>query len=153
RPAQGRVLVLSNGNFGERTQELVRRFAAEVTVVSAPWGQRWSVDSARAELEKGDVVAVCAVHNETSAGVANDLGALAPAVRRSGALFLVDGISSLAGLPLPIESWGIDAVVAGSQKGSALRRASRWSTSQNGPSQPSIRDRTTSTSAPTSSRS
>src|SRR5579875_22175 len=116
-PRQGRVLVLSNGNFGERTQEIVRRFAAEVTVVSAPWGQRWSVDAARAELEKGDVVAVCAVHNETSAGVANDLGALAPAVRRSGALFLVDGISSLAGLPLPIESWGIDAVVAGSQKG------------------------------------
>ncbi len=116
-PRQGRVLVLSNGNFGERTQEIVRRFAAEVTVVSAPWGQRWSVDAARAELEKGDVVAVCAVHNETSAGVANDLGALAPAVRRSGALFLVDGISSLAGLPLPIEAWGIDAVVAGSQKG------------------------------------
>jgi len=116
-PRQGRVLVLSNGNFGERTQEIVRRFAAQVTVVAAPWGQRWSVDAARAELEKGDVVAVCAVHNETSAGVVNDLGALAPAVRRAGALFLVDGISSLAGLPLPIESWGIDAVVAGSQKG------------------------------------
>ncbi|MHB1435286.1 MAG: pyridoxal-phosphate-dependent aminotransferase family protein [Thermoplasmata archaeon] len=116
-PRQGRVLVLSNGNFGERTQAIVRRFAAPVTVVSAPWGERWSVDAARAELEKGDIVAVCAVHNETSAGVANDLGALAPAVRRSGALFLVDGISSLAGLPLPLESWGIDAVVAGSQKG------------------------------------
>lgn len=116
-PRKGRVLVLSNGNFGERSLEIVRRFAEEASVVSAPWGQPWSVEAAKTVLEKGDVVAVCAVHNETSCGVANDLGALAPAIRSSGALFLVDGISSLAGLPLPIESWGIDAVVAGSQKG------------------------------------
>jgi aspartate aminotransferase-like enzyme len=118
-PRDRRALVLTNGNFGERTLEIVRRFAPNVTTVSAPWGQPIPIDAARAELEKGDVGAVCVVHNETSVGLANDLAALAPAVRSSGALFLVDGISAVAGIPIDIDGWGIDAVVAGSQKGLA----------------------------------
>jgi len=118
-PREGRVLVLTNGNFGDRTDQIVRRYAKDVTTLSASWGQGIPVDAARAELAKGDVRAICAVHNETSVGLANDLGALAPAIRDSGALFLVDGISAVAGIPLPIEAWGIDAVIAGSQKGLA----------------------------------
>ncbi|MCI4368447.1 MAG: alanine--glyoxylate aminotransferase family protein [Thermoplasmata archaeon] len=115
----GRTLVLSNGNFGERTDEIARRYCDKVTTVSAPWGQHILIDAARAELERGDVRAVCVVHNETSVGLANDLAALAPHVKRSGALFLVDGISAVAGIPCPIGDWGIDALVAGSQKGLA----------------------------------
>jgi aspartate aminotransferase-like enzyme len=118
-PRDRRALVLSNGNFGERSHEIVRRYAPNVTAVTAPWGQPLSLDAVRAELEKGDVGAVCVVHNETSVGLANDLAALAPAVRRSGALFLVDGISAVAGIPIDIDGWGLDAVVAGSQKGLA----------------------------------
>ena len=64
-------------------------------------------------------MAVCVVHNETSVGLANDLASLAPAVRASGALFLVDGISAVAGIPVPIVDSGLDAVVAGRQKGLA----------------------------------
>ena len=118
-PKEGRTLVLRNGNFGERTDTIVRRYSANVTTLSAPWGRAIPLDAARSELAKGDVKAVCVVHNETSVGLANDLAALAPAVRDSGALFLVDGISALAGIPVSIDTWGIDAVVAGSQKGLA----------------------------------
>ena len=118
-PKDGRTLVLKNGNFGDRTDTIVRRCTANVTTLGAPWGQPLPLDAARAELEKGDVKAVCVVHNETSAGLANDLSALAPAVRSSGALFLVDGVSAVAGIPVSIDAWGIDAVVAGSQKGLA----------------------------------
>ncbi len=118
-PRDGRALVVTNGNFGDRSDAIVRRFAPEVTTVRAPWGQGLPVEAVRAELERGGVRAVCVVHNETSVGLVNDLAAIAPAVRSSGALFLVDGISAVAGIPLPIESWGIDAVVAGSQKGLA----------------------------------
>jgi aspartate aminotransferase-like enzyme len=118
RPKE-RTLVLTNGNFGERTDKIARRYCENVTTLTASWGRPIPVEEARAELEKGDVRAVCVVHNETSVGLANDLGALAPAVRRAGALFLVDGISSVAGLPCPIAEWGIDALVAGSQKGLA----------------------------------
>jgi len=118
-PKEGRTLVLTNGNFGERTDQIVRRYTKDVTTISAPWGQPFSVDAVTAELGKGDVRAVCVVHNETSVGLANDLASLAPAIRSSGALFLVDGISAVAGIPLPLEAWGVDAVVAGSQKGLA----------------------------------
>ncbi len=118
-PRDGRTLVVTNGNFGERTDQIVRRYSSTVTTVSAAWGEPLPVAGIRAELDKGDVKAVCVVHNETSVGLVNDLAAIAPAVRASGALFLVDGISAVAGIPLPIEAWGVDAVVAGSQKGLA----------------------------------
>ncbi len=114
-----RTLVLSNGNFGERSDQIARRYCDQVTTVSAPWGQPIPLDAVRAELEKGEVRAVAVVHNETSVGLANDLAALAPHVKKAGALFLVDGISAVAGIPEPIDAWGIDAVVAGSQKGLA----------------------------------
>lgn len=114
-----RVVVLSNGNFGERGDEIARRYAGRVTTLSAPWGHPVPLEAVAAELEKGDLRAFITVHNETSAGFANDLAAMAPLVRKSGALFLVDGISSVAGLPVRIQEWGIDGIVTGSQKGLA----------------------------------
>lgn len=118
-PSDRRTVVVTNGNFGERSAKIAGKHAGEVATVTAPWGSALPVEAIVAELEKGDVGALCVVHNETSVGLANDLAAIAPAVRRSGALFLVDGISAVGGIPLPIEAWGIDAVVAGSQKGLA----------------------------------
>jgi aspartate aminotransferase-like enzyme len=118
-PKDRRTLVLSNGNFGERTDQIVRRYSSQVTTITAPWGQPLARDAAEQELEKGDVGAVCVVHNETSVGLANEIAQLAPSVRKSGALFLVDGISAVAGIPVDIDGWGIDALVAGSQKGLA----------------------------------
>ncbi len=118
-PRDRRTLVLTNGNFGERSDQIVRRYSSQVTTLSVPWGRPFEVEPIRRELDAGDVGAVCVVHNETSVGLANDLAPIAPLVRRSGALFLVDGISAVAGIPLDIDGWGIDAVVAGSQKGLA----------------------------------
>ncbi|MGI0156293.1 MAG: pyridoxal-phosphate-dependent aminotransferase family protein, partial [Thermoplasmata archaeon] len=118
-PKDRPTLVLTNGNFGERSDAIVRRYSDRVTTLTAPWGRPIALDAARAELEKGEFGAVCVVHNETSVGLANDMAELAPVVRKSGALFLVDGISAVAGLPIDIEGWGIDALVAGSQKGLA----------------------------------
>jgi aspartate aminotransferase-like enzyme len=118
-PKDRRTLVLANGNFGDRGDEIVHRYSTNVTTVKAAWGQPIPLESVRAELERGDVGAVCVVHNETSVGLANELAAIAPAVKKSGALFLVDGISAVAGIPIDVDGWGIDALVAGSQKGLA----------------------------------
>lgn len=118
-PRDRPTLVLTNGNFGERSNEIVRRYSTRVTTLTAPWGQPLGLEAARAEIERGSFGAVCVVHNETSVGLANDLASLAPAVKKSGALFLVDGISAIAGIPIDVEGWGIDALVAGSQKGLA----------------------------------
>jgi aspartate aminotransferase-like enzyme len=113
------TLVISNGNFGERGDEIARRYCGKVRTLQAPWGQHLPLEAARTELESRKYRAVVVVHNETSVGLANDLATLAPWVRESGALFLVDGISAVAGLPCPLREWGIDAIVAGSQKGLA----------------------------------
>jgi aspartate aminotransferase-like enzyme len=119
-PKEGRVVVLTNGNFGERSDQIVRRYSSHVTTLTTPWGQPLAPDALRAELEKGDVRAVCLVHNETSVGLANDLGAMAHEVRRAGSpLLLVDGISAVAGIPIQLKEWGVDAIVAGTQKGLA----------------------------------
>ena len=101
-----RTLVLTNGNFGERTDQIVRRYCDSVTTLSAPWGQHMPIEAAVAELEKGDVRAVCVVHNETSVGLSTTSRGSRPTSARSGALFLVDGISAVAGIPCPIEAWG-----------------------------------------------
>lgn len=113
------TLVLTNGNFGDRTDQIARRYCGSVTTISAPWGSALPLDRVREALEGGPFRAVCVVHNETSVGLANDLATIAPWVKANGALFLVDGISAVGGLPLPIRAWGVDAVVAGSQKGLA----------------------------------
>jgi aspartate aminotransferase-like enzyme len=119
-PREGRVLVLSNGNFGERSDQIVRRYSSSVTTVTAPWGRPIAPETVRSELERGDVRAVCVVHNETSVGLANDLAAIAGEVRRAGSpLLLVDGISAVAGIPIQVREWGIDALVGGPQKGLA----------------------------------
>jgi aspartate aminotransferase-like enzyme len=114
-----RTIAVRNGNFGERTDLICRRYCDRVTTVEAPWGRPLPVDQIRAELAQGDVRALCVVYNETSVGLRNDLAAIAPDVKKAGALFLVDGISAVAGIPCPIREWGIDALVAGSQKGLA----------------------------------
>lgn len=117
-----RVLAVSIGAFGERFAEIARAFGAEVTMVTAPWGQAadpLALEDALARTP--DVRLVLVTHNETSTGVTNDLRTLAEVVRakRNGSspLLVVDGISSVGSIPLLTGEWGCDVVVGGSQKG------------------------------------
>jgi len=112
-----RVLALTCGAFGDRFAEIARAYGAEVITVEAPWGAGIEPDAVAEALRRhAPVAAVLVTHNETSTGVANDLAALAGVVRPSGALLLVDAVSSLGALELHTDAWGLDVVVAGSQK-------------------------------------
>lgn len=112
-----RVLALTCGAFGDRFAEIARTYGAEVIPVEAPWGSGVEPATVAEALRRHDrVSAVLVTHNETSTGVANDLAALAEVVRPSGALLVVDAVSSLAALELHTDAWGLDIVVAGSQK-------------------------------------
>lgn len=115
---EDRVVVLSNGHFGDRMEKLVGRFGQAIPV-RGTWGQPVSLEAVKASLEGGPVRAVAVVYNETSVGFTNHLESLAPLVRKAGALFLVDAVSALPGLPPPPDSWGVDGMVVGSQKGLA----------------------------------
>jgi aspartate aminotransferase-like enzyme len=85
--------------------------------VSFPWGQAADPQAVREALRSApEARAVLVTHNETSTGVRHDLAAIAGAVRDTGALMVVDAVSSVGAIELRADEWGIDVVVTGSQK-------------------------------------
>jgi aspartate aminotransferase-like enzyme len=111
------ALAVVTGNFGERFAQVGEMFGLDVRRMNVEWGQAVEPEALRAELDRQpDVKAVFVTHNETSTGVTNPLPELAAVVRDHGALILVDGVSSLAGIPFEMDAWGIDFVLSGSQK-------------------------------------
>jgi aspartate aminotransferase-like enzyme len=113
-----KVLSVSIGVFGDRWATIAKTFGAEVVSLKFEWGK--AADPAavkKAIKDNPDVKAVLVTHNETSTGVTNDLGAIAKVVKEAGKLLLVDAISSMSSIDLPVDKWGCDVVVTGSQKG------------------------------------
>ncbi|TCP46288.1 alanine-glyoxylate aminotransferase [Tamaricihabitans halophyticus] len=113
----GSVAVIAvNGLFGERMVDVAGRYGAEVVRVDHDWGQ--PVDVARVLAAHGSPDLVAAVHAETSTGARSDIGALARAVheRDSNALVLADCVTSLAGIEVAADEWGIDIGYSGTQK-------------------------------------
>jgi aspartate aminotransferase-like enzyme len=115
-----RVLVVHNGKFGERWAEVATAFALDVQEVTAPWGQpidpnavKLALDTDTAKAIKGVIV----THSETSTGVINDLETIAKYVKAHGALIIVDAVTSMGAVNVPIDTWGLDVVCSGSQKG------------------------------------
>jgi aspartate aminotransferase-like enzyme len=113
-----RVLSVSNGVFGERFADIAEAFGADVNRLRFEWGRAAEPDAIAAALDNNPKIeAVLVTHNETSTGVTNDLGAISAVVKQRGKLLLVDAISSLGCIDLPIDAWCCDVVVTGSQKG------------------------------------
>ncbi len=112
------VLSISIGNFGERFATIARTYGAEVTMLEYPWGQAADPDGVRRALaDGGPFHAVTVTHNETSTGVTNPLADICRVVREhSDAVLLVDSISALGALDLPVDAWGCDVAITGSQK-------------------------------------
>ncbi|MGA8246822.1 MAG: alanine--glyoxylate aminotransferase family protein [Nocardioides sp.] len=110
------VVVAVNGLFGQRMCDVAARCGAEVVAVEHEWGQPVDVDRVLAAHPSPSIVA--AVHAETSTGVRSDIAALGAGLRSSGseALLLVDAVTSIGGIELAADDWGIDIGYAGSQK-------------------------------------
>jgi serine---pyruvate transaminase len=112
-----RVLVVSAGNFGERWTAIAKAYGCDVQTLAYEWGEVPNADDVAGKLDEiGGAYAVFLTHSETSTGVVADLEELAARIRPSGALVVVDAISSLGAVPLEMDAWGIDVVVSGSQK-------------------------------------
>jgi alanine-glyoxylate transaminase / serine-glyoxylate transaminase / serine-pyruvate transaminase len=109
-------LVGVNGYFGERLVEMGKRQGAEVSTVSVPWGEPILPDQIEEALKKKPARVVAVVHAETSTGARSPVEEIAPIVHRHGALLIVDCVTSLGGLPLPIDELPVDAAFSGSQK-------------------------------------
>lgn len=113
-----KVLSVSIGVFGERFATIARQFGAEVIPLEFEWGKAADIDTIRRALKsEPKVKAVLVTHNETSTGVTDDLAQISSMVKEFDKLLLVDAISSLGSINLPVDDWHCDVVVTGSQKG------------------------------------
>lgn len=116
-----RVLSVTVGAFSERWNKIAVDNGFEADKLAFEWGEAADPDRIRGALKQKKYDAVTVVHNETSTGVISPLGEIAKAVRESSdAFLLVDAVTSLAGVPVETDAWGVDLVLAGSQKALAL---------------------------------
>lgn len=116
-----RVLTGCNGKFGDRWAEICTAYGIQVEKITAEWGQPLDPEAFRQRLQADtakEIKAVILTHSETSTGVLNDLAGINAAVKEHGqALIMVDAVTSLGAISLPIDDWGLDVVASGSQKG------------------------------------
>lgn len=112
-----RVIVVQGGKFGERWAEICRAYGLHVLSVDVAYGRSVEPASVAAALRGApECRAVFVTQSETSTGAIHDVEALAAIVRGTDALLVVDAITSLGVMDLPMDAWGVDVVVAGSQK-------------------------------------
>ncbi|WP_432454707.1 MULTISPECIES: pyridoxal-phosphate-dependent aminotransferase family protein [unclassified Agarivorans] len=112
-----KVIVCINGVFGQRMLENVERCGGIAVVVEDAWGQPVSPAKVEQALQQHpDSKIVAFVHAETSTGVASDAQALCGLAKQHGCLSIVDAVTSVGGIPVLVDEWGIDAIYSGSQK-------------------------------------
>jgi aspartate aminotransferase-like enzyme len=116
-----RVLVGSNGKFGERWAEVTDAYGLKTERITAEWGKPLDPEQFRVALEadtEKQIKAIVITHSETSTGVINDLETINRHVKAHGeALIIVDTVTSLGATNVPVDAWGLDVVASGSQKG------------------------------------
>jgi alanine-glyoxylate transaminase/serine-glyoxylate transaminase/serine-pyruvate transaminase len=111
------VIVCQNGVFGGRMKENVERAGGTAVMVEDPWGRAVDPGKVEAALKANpDAKILAFVHAETSTGAISDAATLAGLARQHDCLTIVDTVTSLGGVPLEVEAWGLDAVYSGSQK-------------------------------------
>jgi len=112
-----KVIVCVNGVFGSRMVENVERLGAIAIAINDEWGTPVDVAKVKqAFIEHSDAKCLAFVHAETSTGVLSDAKTLCAVARDNSALSIVDAVTSLGGVELRVDDWGIDAVYSGSQK-------------------------------------
>lgn len=115
---EDRLLLLSAGHYGDLFGAIARRYSGAVDVLRFPPGHCVDVDDLRRALQRTRYAAVIATHSDSSTGVLHPLRQIAACVREhSNALLLADGVSSVGTAEVLPAAWGVDALVAGTQKG------------------------------------
>jgi aspartate aminotransferase-like enzyme len=112
-----KVVVIRGGKFGERWGEICDAYGIDFIPIDVPYGKVVDPALVAAALTKEPTIAaVFTTHSETSTGVLHDIHAIAQVVRKTPTLLVVDAITSLGVVDLPMDAWGVDVVVTGSQK-------------------------------------
>ncbi len=116
-----KVLIVDAGKFAERWVEICTMHGIATTILSVPWGQGVNpADIAEALANDPTITGVLVQQSETSTGAQHPIKQIAAITRNKPVLLVVDGISAVSITPCPMEDWGIDCLVTGSQKGLML---------------------------------
>lgn len=111
-----KVLAIINGKFGERFREIGSIYGDCISL-DYEWGDSIKIDDVKRVFEENDdIKAVTLVHNETSAGIINPAKEISRIAKDNGAVFIMDGVSSIGGNEVNVDGWGVDIAIVGSQK-------------------------------------
>ncbi|WP_375509826.1 alanine--glyoxylate aminotransferase family protein [uncultured Nostoc sp.] len=111
------VLIGVAGYFGNRLVDMAGRYGADVRTITKPWGQVFNLDELQTALKTHRPTILALVHAETSTGARQPLEGVADLCDEFGTLLLVDSVTSLGGVPLFLDAWGVDLAYSCSQKG------------------------------------
>jgi alanine-glyoxylate transaminase / serine-glyoxylate transaminase / serine-pyruvate transaminase len=111
------VLVGVMGYFGKRLVDMAGRYGADVRTLTQPWGQVFSLAELRAAMETHRPAILCLVHAETSTGARQPMEGVGDLCREFDCLLLLDTVTSLGGVPIYLDAWGVDLAYSCSQKG------------------------------------
>lgn len=116
-----RVLVVNGGKFGERWRDIARMRDLDVITIDVEWGQAVDPAAVIAALDADPAIRGVFIQlSETSTGVLHPVQEIAAVTRQRDLLLVVDGVSAVSISPCPMDEWGIDCLVTGSQKGLML---------------------------------
>ena len=110
------VLICVNGVFGMRMVDVAQRCGANVETIEVPWGRAFSQEAIIEAAQRLQPKLVALVHAETSTGVHQPVDLLGEPLRVQGSLLVLDCVTSLGGMPVEIDAWGVDAAYSGTQK-------------------------------------
>jgi alanine-glyoxylate transaminase/serine-glyoxylate transaminase/serine-pyruvate transaminase len=110
------VLIGVNGYFGERLCDIAARYGAEVRRLDRPWGEVFTVEEIELALRQKPAKLVALVNAETSTGAWQPMEGMADLVHHYGGLLVMDCVTSLGGMPVMVDAWGVDAAYSGTQK-------------------------------------
>jgi len=113
---EDKVLILINGVFGKRMREVATRLGADIGSIEFEWGTPIDPKQVKEKLVSNSYNLIAMVHAETSTGVKNPVEEISHIIRNTESLFLVDAVTSLGGIEVRVDDWGIDALYSGSQK-------------------------------------
>ena len=112
-----KILIARKGYFGDRLVDMASRYKADVSVIDKKWGEAFTFEEIKYEIETKKPAIFAIVHAETSTGVLQPLEGIGEVCRNNNCLFLVDAVTSLGALELFIDDWKIDLAYSCSQKG------------------------------------
>lgn len=116
-----RVLVVEGGKFGERWTQIAGTQGLDCTVLGVPWGKAATAELVAKALDRNpDITGVFVQASETSTGVLHPVRQIAEVTRQRNVMLVVDGISAVGISPCPMDEWGLDCLLTGSQKGLML---------------------------------